>query len=85
MGVKFIRVDGNIYEHDHKETIERLDNNGNFRRLEDLSVTDLKQYADRIGIEDPKNDREELIKQIDDCSYTNYNHEIAYNQTGELV
>ncbi|MFW5991674.1 MAG: hypothetical protein ACOCQN_00600 [Halanaerobiaceae bacterium] len=83
--VKFIRVDGHIYEQDHEEAIERLEANNNFKKLEDLTVTDLKKYANNIGIDDPASDREKLIEQIDSCNYTNYGHEIAYNQTGELV
>lgn len=83
--MKFIRVDGNIYDPDHEETIERLEADNNFKKLEDLTVTDLKKYAANIGIDDPASDREKLIKQIDSCSYTNYNHEIAYNQKGKVV
>jgi len=78
--MKFIRIDGQIYDVEHKETIERLQADNNFKELEQLSINELRSYAERVGLNDFEDmGKDELIKSINNSSYTNYSYEIANN------
>ncbi len=43
--MKFIRQDGYIYNPDYKDTIKRLKKSNRFKKIEDLTVSQLKDYA----------------------------------------
>jgi hypothetical protein len=43
--MEFIRNDGRIYHSEHKDTIKRLMKSDKFKKLEDITVNQLKDYA----------------------------------------
>ena len=43
--MEFIRDDGRIYNPQHKDTIKRLVKSDKFKKLEDITVEQLKNYA----------------------------------------
>ena len=48
--MEFIREDGRIYDVSHKDTQDRLKKSERFKKLDNVTVEDLKDYAKKRNI-----------------------------------